>query len=95
MKKWIINYYNKRLFQDIFSMPKEILASYVAISDTMEMHGPNIGMPHTRAMGEGLFEIRASGKEGIGRVFYCTANKNEIWMLHSIIKKHSRRLIRH
>ena len=28
-------------------------------------------MPHTRAMGEGLFELRLKAKEGIARVFFC------------------------
>jgi hypothetical protein len=34
--------------------------------------GPNLGMPYTRPMGDGLFEIRAKGKEGIGRSLLCT-----------------------
>ncbi len=38
-------------------------------------------------MGSGLFEIRAKGKEGIGRVFYCTIVGNRIMMLHCFVKK--------
>ena len=38
-------------------------------------------------MGGGLFEIRAKGKEGIGRSFYCTLKGKEIVILHSFIKK--------
>ncbi|WP_083889302.1 type II toxin-antitoxin system RelE/ParE family toxin [Xenococcus sp. PCC 7305] len=34
-------------------------------------------------MGGGLFEIRAKGKEGIGRSFYCTLKGKEIIILHS------------
>lgn len=68
-------------------MPEGILGSYVSIADKMEIQGPYIGMPHTKAMGDKLFEIRASDKEGIGRVFYCTINKDQIWILHSIVKK--------
>jgi hypothetical protein len=30
--------------------------------------GPDLGMPHTRAMGTGLFELRLKPREGIGRV---------------------------
>jgi phage-related protein len=36
----------------------------------MEVFGPDLGMPHTRAMGEGLFELRLKAEEGIARVFY-------------------------
>jgi len=38
-------------------------------------------------MGDGLFEIRLASKDGIARVFYCTIEKFEIFVLHSIVKK--------
>jgi phage-related protein len=47
----------------------------------------NFGMPYTRAMKDGFFEIRLSEKNSISRVFYCTIEKNEIFVLHSFIKK--------
>jgi len=49
--------------------------------------GPNLGMPHTRAMGKGLFELRLKSKEGIGRVFFCTLPTQRIMMLHAFLKK--------
>ena len=49
--------------------------------------GANLGMPHTRAMSDGLFELRIKGKEGIARVFYCTLVGQQIIMLHGFIKK--------
>ncbi len=51
------------------------------------MFGPDLGMPHTRAMGEGLFELRLKAAGGIARVFYCTLGRPEIVMLHQYIKK--------
>lgn len=53
----------------------------------MKIYGPNLGMPFTRPMGQGLFEIRAKGKEGIGRAFFCTIVGYEIVILHEFIKK--------
>ena len=38
-------------------------------------------------MGEGLFEIRAKGKAGIGRAFFCTIIGQEIMVFHAFIKK--------
>ena len=43
--------------------------------------------PHTKAFGEGLFELRLKGAEGIARVFFCTLVGRRIVMLHSFIKK--------
>jgi phage-related protein len=34
-----------------------------------------------------LFEIRAKGKEGIGRAFYCALIGQRIIILHGFIKK--------
>lgn len=49
--------------------------------------GSNLGMPHTRFLGEGLIELRIKSKEGIVRVFYCTLIGKNIVMLHLFIKK--------
>lgn len=53
----------------------------------MTIFGPSLGMPYTRAMGGGLFEIRAHGREGIARVFYCTVVGRKIVILHGFVKK--------
>jgi phage-related protein len=66
---------------------RNFLGQFYAVQKKMMDDGPNLGMPYTRAMGEGLFEIRLADKDGIARVFYCTVEKNEIWILHSFIKK--------
>ena len=53
----------------------------------MLQYGPDLGMPHTRAMGTGLFEMRLKSQEGTGRVFYCTLLARRIVMLHQFVKK--------
>jgi len=49
--------------------------------------GADLGLPHTRAMSDGLCELRVKGKEGIARVFYCTKVGKRIIMLHGFVKK--------
>lgn len=68
-------------------MPAGFLARYLRYTDRMEIFGPDLGMPHTRAMGEGLFELRLKAGEGIARVFYCTMLDKKIMILHQYIKK--------
>ena len=53
----------------------------------MQVLGPHLGMPFTRPLGEGLFEVRAKGKEGIGRALFCTTAGQTIMILHAFIKK--------
>jgi phage-related protein len=64
-----------------------IRAMYARITERMEVFGSHLGMPFTRPMGGGLFEIRAKGKEGIGRAFFCTAVGHIILILYAFIKK--------
>jgi phage-related protein len=68
-------------------MPTGFLGRYLRYSDRMEVYGPDLGMPHTRAMGDGLFELRLKADEGIARVFYCTMVGRKIVILHEFIKK--------
>ncbi len=67
--------------------PVGIYASFVRITEQMVLSGPNLGMPYTKAMGEGLFEIRARGSEGIGRAFFCCMKGKRIVILHGFVKK--------
>ena len=86
MKKWNLQYH-ELVKADIEKLPIRLLASYYALTERMLERGPNLNEPHTKSMGEGLFELRVKGEEGIARVFYCSVSGNEIWMLHSFIKK--------
>lgn len=84
---WHITYYNSRVFKQLDSLPKKIKARFVALADRMMAVGHDLGMPHTKAMGDGLFELRVKAEEGIARVFYCTCVNQEIVILHAFIKK--------
>ncbi len=56
----------------------------------MLIHGSNLGLPHTKSINNGLFELRLKSKEGIGRVFYCTKLGKNIIILHSFVKKYQK-----
>lgn len=83
----MIDYYNQSVFDDAKALPKLIKAKFEAIMDKMVEHGPDLGMPFTKAMGKGLFEIRAKAREGIVRGFYCTIAGDRIVILHVFVKK--------
>lgn len=85
--KWEVAYYNNSVEADVFKLEKSIRAKYTAIVDMMCEYGPDLGMPHTRAMGNGLFEIRAKGQTGIARGMFCTISNKRIVILHVFIKK--------
>ncbi len=84
---WKVTFYSNKVEQTTLSFPHGILTSFLHIAEMIEEFGPALGLPYTKAIGEGLFEIRAKGKEGIGRSFFCTVKGKEIIILHSFIKK--------
>ncbi|AJX95854.1 type II toxin-antitoxin system RelE/ParE family toxin [Burkholderia pseudomallei] len=117
-QNWTVVYYNERVKRDVFALPAGNLADYLRLLDLMQEFGADLRMPHSRAMGGGLFELRPKetlikgqirateygltrvcgacerlnqrfpkGKEGIGRVFYCTHVGRHVVVLHSFVKK--------
>ena len=85
--EWLIEYYNEKVRLTVDAWPHGIRAFYARVTDRMKIYGPNLGLPFTRPFGGGLFELRASGKEGIGRAFFCTVKEQRIIVLHAFIKK--------
>lgn len=84
---WRIVLFSGRLESEILALPAGFVARFLHYSERMETYGPDLGMPHTRAMGDGLFELRIKAAEGIARVFYCTVFNRRIVMLHHFVKK--------
>ena len=85
--RWAIDYYSEEVRLEIEALPAGIRASYAHLAELLEEFGLELWMPHSRAMGGGLFELRPRGREGIARVFYCTRIGRRIVVLHSFVKK--------
>jgi phage-related protein len=84
---YTILYYSVAVQDAIASLPDTLAARYVVLTQRMLVFGPNLGEPHTKAFGDGLFELRLKGADGIARVFFCTQVGQRIVMLHCFVKK--------
>lgn len=82
-----ISYFHARVLAEIESWPVDVLADYARLAELLMEHGPNLRLPHSRAFGDGLFELRPKGRSGIGRAFYCFLLNRRIVVLHAFIKK--------
>lgn len=82
-----ISFYDDALQTRLLALPKTLLARYLYLSERMIDNGAHLGEPHTKALGDGLLEMRLKGAEGIARVMYCTLVGQRIVMLHCFIKK--------
>ena len=84
---WKITFYSEKVENQTLALPKGILANFLRIAELIEEFGPELGRPHTATLGQGLYEIRARGKEGISRSVFCTIKGQEIVVLLTVIKK--------
>lgn len=55
---YTIEYFHPRVKAEIEQWPDGILADYAKIVELLMEFGPNLRMPHSRALGRGLFELR-------------------------------------
>ena len=82
-----VEYFHQRVLAEIESWPVDVVADYVRLVELLAEYGPSLRLPHSRAIGAGLFELRPRGRSGIGRAFYCFMLGKRIVVLHAFIKK--------
>ncbi len=84
-----VEYFHAKVLAEIEAWPIDVLAEYAHLIELLVEYGPGPGLrlPHSRAMGDGLFELRPRGRSGIGRAFYCFLIGRRVVVLHSFIKK--------
>ena len=82
-----IEYYSEAVQDEILNLPDSLAARFIVLTRRITAVGPNLGPPHTDAFGDGLFELRLKGQDGIARVFFCTLIGRRVMMLHSFVKK--------
>ena len=87
---WTITFYNDKVEAETQALPPGVLANFLRITELIEEFGPKLGRPHTAPLGQGLFEIRAKGREGIARSVFCTIRNQNIVILITAIKKGNR-----
>ena len=72
---------------EIESWPADVLADYARIIELVVEHGANLRMPHSRAFGNGLFELRPRGRTVAARALYCFQHRGRVVVLHAFVKK--------
>jgi phage-related protein len=82
-----IEYFHQRVLAEVESWPVDVLADYARLVELLVEHGPDLRLPHSRSLGQGLFELRPHGRSGIGRAFYCFLVGKRIVIVHAFIKK--------
>ena len=82
-----IEYDHPRVLATAEGCPVDVVADYARLVELLSTHGPAIGMPHTRALGQGLFESRPRARSGTGRALDCFVQDRRIVNVHAFLKK--------
>jgi phage-related protein len=88
MTTWTVHTLNSSVNQELEALPTDMRSRFVRVSGLLEQFGPqDVGMPHIKSLGDKFWEIRVSGRDGIGRGIYIYASEKRIIVLHVFIKK--------
>jgi phage-related protein len=88
MKNWSVETLGKLVDDELEQLPLDMRGRFVRVASLMEAFGPfNVGLPHIRSLGEKLWEIRVSGRDGIGRGIYVVATDKRVVVVHVFVKK--------
>jgi len=85
--EFVVEYFHERILAEIETWPEDVIVDFTRLVELLMEYGPRLRLPHSRAMGDGLFELRPRGRSGIGRALYCFMSGNRIVIVHAFIKK--------
>jgi phage-related protein len=71
----------------IDGLSKPAKAKVGAALTMLEEYGNRLQLPHSRALGGGLHELRIAHPEGPFRVIYCYRPGQRIVLLHAFVKR--------
>ena len=83
-----IKIFNNAVEKFIQTLNKETIARVVHVINLLEKFGNKLGLPHSKMVSRGIFELRIHGNQNI-RIFY-TFSGNKAVLLHGFIKKTSK-----
>jgi len=88
MSEWLVETLNAEVDDEIEKLPSDIRSRMVRVCNLLTLFGPRqVGMPHIKSLGDKLWEMRVSGRDGIARGIYIYAIGKRIVILHAFIKK--------
>lgn len=92
MKKYIVDFYSTQKGKQpakefLITIDARMLAKFLKITDLLESNGPEIGMPYSKYLEKGIFEIRAVQNNNIIRVLYFFTRDRKIILTNGFTKK--------
>ena len=85
--EWVVKVHPKAVIE-INALPVEMRAKLARLLDFVKEAGPQeLREPHVKPLGNKLWEMRLTGKDGLARVIYVTFKGKQVALLSAFIKK--------
>jgi phage-related protein len=85
---WAVEVLNEIVADEISSLPKDIQAAFLRLSERIVAVGlERIRELHVKHLRGKLWEMRLSGRDGIGRAIYVTVTGRRVVVVHAFAKK--------
>lgn len=82
-----VGFYDEKVLEIYQSFSVDIRAKFQRLFSLLELYGNEVKEPHSKFIGQGLFELRVKGKDNIAILFYAFQKDKKIYLLHGFIKK--------
>ena len=86
--QWVVETLNSTVDAEIGALPVDMRARFVRLTELIETSGfealPRLTVKH---LDDRLWELRITGRDGISRVIYVTAQGRRVVILRAFIKK--------
>lgn len=85
---WTVEFLNGTVEAELASLPGDIQARFFHIADRICISGlESLHEPHVKHLEGKLWEIRLTGRDGIGRVLHVTVAGKRVVFLRAFAKK--------
>lgn len=85
---WIVEILNETVEAELLGLPFDMQAAFARLVERIMTVGlERIREPHVKHLDGKLWEMRLTGRDGIARAIYVTANGWRIIIVHAFVKK--------
>lgn len=89
---WTVRYYKTArgaypVVEFMHKQDKSTRAKYDRMIDLVVNNGPELGMPHTRRLADGIYELRLRGKNEVRVFYFIFSTGRDVVMLHAFNKR--------
>ena len=86
--RWSVHFLNAAVEAEVESLPDDMQARLIRVKQLIEEFGLTaLREPHVKHLTGKLWEIRLSGRSGIGRVIYAAIVGQRVVLLRAFLKK--------